>query len=170
MVLPGSAGERFAISRYEISWDDFDKFCTETGNCEAQGPAGLPVAGVPIASMEAYASWLSERTGYRYRLPTLDEWQRASSGQPDPNRNCQVNVGGVRRGSSAVSVASGSANAQGLFNVLGNVREIVMADGAYAAAGGGFADPIDVCLSSSAQPLEEVVDVATGFRLVREIS
>ncbi len=171
VVLPGSgSGERFAISRYEISWDDFDKFCSQSGVCETRGPAGLPVAGVPVATVEAYAKWLSERTGYRYRLPTLDEWQRASSGQPDPNRNCRVDVGGVRRGSSPVGVASGSANAQGLFNVLGNVREIVTADGSYAVAGGGFADPIDVCLSSSARPLEEVVDVATGFRLVREIS
>ena len=172
VVLPGNERKQaFAISRYEISWQDLEQFCLATTQCEPQRTqATFPVAGLPITTVEAYAQWLSERTGYRYRLPTLAEWQLASAGQPDPNRNCRVDVGGVRRGSSAVGVASGSANDHGLYNVLGNVREIVVDDGTYAAAGGGFRDPIDRCRANSAQPLEEVVDLATGFRLVREIS
>jgi hypothetical protein len=37
-----------------------------------------PVAGVSMYEAEAYAAWLSARTGRFYRLPTETEWERAA--------------------------------------------------------------------------------------------
>jgi serine/threonine-protein kinase len=40
----------------------------------------LPVFGVTALAAEAYAAWWSARTGFNYRLPTEDEWEKAARG------------------------------------------------------------------------------------------
>jgi len=40
----------------------------------------LPVFGVTALAAEAYAAWWSARTGFTYRLPTEDEWEKAARG------------------------------------------------------------------------------------------
>ena len=40
----------------------------------------FPVVGISWFEAEAYANWLSERTGNRYRLPTEAEWEKAARG------------------------------------------------------------------------------------------
>ncbi len=40
----------------------------------------LPVFGVSAVSAQAYADWLSEASGHRYRLPKDKEWEKAARG------------------------------------------------------------------------------------------
>lgn len=168
VVVQGDLGS-FAITKHEISWQDLALFCAASGLCSAEA-SKLPVTGIGLAVIEQYADWLSVRTGHQYRLPTLTEWQQVAVDLPDPNRNCRVEVGGIRRGDSALEVENGHPNSLGLVHVLGNASEIVVGDTGYAAVGGGFSDPIDQCLAVSAKKLGEKPDQQTGFRLVREVS
>ncbi|KAF5434841.1 Formylglycine-generating protein [Candidatus Methanophagaceae archaeon] len=43
------------------------------------GP-NFPVVGISWYEAEAYANWLSKRTGHRYRLPTEAEWEKTVRG------------------------------------------------------------------------------------------
>jgi formylglycine-generating enzyme required for sulfatase activity len=96
---------------------------------EGAGLAGaLPHVLVTWHEANAYCEWLSNRDGWKYRLPTEAEWERAARGgleqmkypwgdEPlDPER---ANYNLPR----PVPVASYPPNAFGLFEMLGNVSE-----------------------------------------------
>ena len=118
----------------------------------------------------AYADWLTQRSGHRYRLPTRAEWEHvARAGKPDPNRNCQVRVAGVSRGKQTVPVTSGAQNELGLVNLFGNVRELAMDDDRPVALGGSYADPISACDIGAMNSVSSAGDPSTGMRLVREV-
>lgn len=171
VVVPApQGGGRFAITRQEVSWGDLKPFCAETGRCRSQGSDELPVSDVPVALARDYARWLTSKSGFLYRLPTWLEWQHAAQGTTDPNRNCQVQIGGVRRGLAPVAVDTGAPNPFGLVNVLGNVQEWVVAGDEIRAAGGAFRDPIAECAVETVRGRAGDADPATGFRLVRELS
>jgi hypothetical protein len=171
VVVPGDQVlAKFAISKYEISWHDVNLFCTTTNFCTPAAEEHLPVTGMPIEVIEQYADWLSQRTGYTYRLPTVDEWQQAAQGEPDPNRNCRIDIGGVRRGDAMLASENGSANPLGLVHVLGNAQELVKDKASYVARGGTFSDPIERCLIGTQRDIAAQGDQNTGFRLVREVS
>ena len=175
VVDPPDADTRFAISKYEISWAEFSHFCQASATCEFVA-TDLPVTGIPLSLVEAYVAWLSRQTGRRYRLPLQTEWQMVAAGDPDPNRNCLVELAGVRRGHEPVAVNQGRDSDYGLVNVLGNARELIRGQQGVLAAGGGFDDPIEACRVDATNSLdaaaegELVLDNQTGFRLVREVS
>jgi formylglycine-generating enzyme required for sulfatase activity len=171
VVVPTADGQgRFAITKLEISRAQFNAFCAVSGQCESVGDDQLPVTGVAFNAVTAYADWLSDRTGFTYRLPTLIEWRQAAGGDPDPNRNCRVQVGGVRRGLAPVAADTGQANRFGLVNALGNVQEWVLNLDEVQALGGAYNDPISKCVVQTARNHAGDPDQFTGFRLVREIS
>lgn len=65
------------IMTYQVSGAEYAA-CVAEGACmAADAPhlrADLPVTGVSYRDAVAYAAWLSERTGDRWRLPTDTEW------------------------------------------------------------------------------------------------
>ena len=68
------------IMRHEVSRADY-ALCAAAGAClpAEPGPASEPQTGVSWDDAQAYAAWLSDRTGESWRLPTDAEWQRASA-------------------------------------------------------------------------------------------
>jgi len=166
----------FALGRYEVTRREYSVFAKATGratalvrcrtwveekqgfrdldipwdkpNVPAQPTDRHPASCIDWHDAAAYAAWLSERTGARYRLPSEAEWEYAARAgtrglRPwgnDPNRGCrEVNAndrrtqqryplgwGGVSCDDGYADVApvgSLRANAFGVYDMLGNVWE-----------------------------------------------
>ncbi|MBI4527862.1 MAG: SUMF1/EgtB/PvdO family nonheme iron enzyme [Deltaproteobacteria bacterium] len=130
--------EPFAIGRYEVTFEEYDKFAKATGRQlledEGWGRGRRPVINVYWEDARDYANWLSKQTGKRYRLPSEAEWEYAArSGGKDekwagtslekeltdyawfnPNSKGQTRPVGTRK-----------PNGLGLYDMSGNVREWV---------------------------------------------
>jgi formylglycine-generating enzyme required for sulfatase activity/CRP-like cAMP-binding protein len=127
----------YAIGKYEISFAEYDRFAQATGrhlpHDEGWGRDDRPVINVSWKDAEAYASWLSEQTGHRYRLPSESEWEFAAradtttafwwDGLMEVNpANC-FDCGSRWDGTSTAPVGSFQANKFGLHDTAGNVQE-----------------------------------------------
>lgn len=88
-LLQASA-RSFHAMRYQVTVDEY-ALCVADGACdpaESRGrtqTSGMPVIGVSYQDAEAYAAWISGRTGQGWRLPTIEEWtQLAGERVVDP--------------------------------------------------------------------------------------
>ena len=175
VVIPGKGSiNTFAIGKYEITIDEFNEFCQQTKSCSPNSTAdrSLPVTNVPLTNVNAYLKWLSDKSGRRYRLPTLAEWQYAAksgAGRVDPNRNCKLNSRGIQKGNALIKATIGQQNAWGMVNYLGNAREWVNDRGSYLAVGGSFETAMEECDFNSSVRHDGNADAITGFRVLREI-
>jgi formylglycine-generating enzyme required for sulfatase activity len=140
--------ERFALSRTEITFAQWEA-CVEEGECQHFLPADKrgalgshPVTHVSWDDAEAYAGWLSRKTGHKYRLPSEAEWEyaaRAGTWTPfswgrAPDRSyanfgkeqcppCSGETGGRDRWLHTAPVGQFLPNAFGLHDMHGNVYE-----------------------------------------------
>jgi hypothetical protein len=171
LVVVPDGDARFAIGKFEISEADLAPFCAQTGRCSDVSSSNQPATGVGLELASAYADWLSQRSGYRYRLPTRAEWERvARAGKPDPNRNCQVRVAGVSRGKETGAGDVGRAERIGLVE---SVRQRAGMGYGWRRRGrdgrvlrGTRSLPVT---SAPRSPKSSAGDRSTGMRLVREV-
>ncbi|WP_445359328.1 protein kinase domain-containing protein [Microbulbifer sp. ANSA005] len=176
VVIKGEGGRHLAVGKYEVSNGDLQIYCDTIGGCGTLqlGLSALPANNLPIEIAEAYLNWLSDETGYEYRLPTEQEWFAAASanGQGEvADRNCHLKYGGIEKGAELVPVSSGSANGFGLVNPVGNVQEWVRGTGEeIMALGGSREDPMSRCLAITKKHHTGEPDRLTGFRIVRDVN
>lgn len=209
MELPGGARTvrvaPFWISRTEIPWDVYDVFVfgLDRGLAgtdaiarpskpyvlpgEQFGHQGHPAIGTTFLAADRFAAWLSARTGRRYRLPTEAEWERACRAGLEARPPSTAPAAWTRATSEQRTRAVGTSapDGLGLFDMLGNVAEWVVADdGDAVAKGGAFTDAPDAvhCAARRRQtPAWNASDPQlpksrwwlpdapfVGFRLVRE--
>lgn len=168
VVIPSE--QPFAISKYEVSRQDFDLYCSVSGQCAAKGgDPQLPVAEITFDQAVDYSRWLSEQTGNTYRLPQEEEWVVAATGDGNLGKdfNCLLKLGGnVIKGSNLLPINSGKANSWGLHNPVGNVQELI-ADG--TVRGGAYKDTMSNCDISLKRDHSGSADEITGFRVVQEL-
>ena len=140
----------FAIARYETTFAQWDA-CAEAGACR-QGVSDIgfgrgerPVMLVAWEDAQAFAGWLSEMTGKRFRLPSEAEWEyaaRAGSETRYPwgdavgrgNANCDE-CGSRWDDERTAPVGSLPANAFGIHDMVGNLYEWVQDCGQYSYEG-----------------------------------
>jgi len=133
----------FAIMQRQVSSADYQR-CVDDAGCRSLNPganvnADRPVVQVSWHDAEAYANWLSRKTGERYRLPTDEEWAFAAGsrfkddGLPvdegDPSKQW---IARYEREANRETPATDSAlrpfggfgrNEHGLLDLSGNVWE-----------------------------------------------
>lgn len=127
-------GHNIAMSRFEITADEYTDFCIATGSSCADLPwnGDYPVVSVTWDDAVSYTEWLSSSTGFQYRLPTEAEWEFAArAGTQSP-----YYFGDEITPSAALSSENGPVDAPvpltdrtinrnpfRLYHMSGNVRE-----------------------------------------------
>jgi formylglycine-generating enzyme required for sulfatase activity len=145
-------GQAFAVSKFEITFDQWDACflaggCTEKGGDEGWGRGNRPAINVNWNDAQQYVTWVSGVTGQKYRLLTEAEWEYAARGGKttryswgndvgEGNANCD----GCKSqwdNKQTAPVGSFKHNDFGLFDMHGNVWEWVQDcydEKAYASA------------------------------------
>jgi formylglycine-generating enzyme required for sulfatase activity len=129
----------FAIGRYEVTFDEWDR-CVQERGCNAQsedrkwGRGRRPVINVSWVDAKAFAAWLSQKTGHTYRLPTEAEWEYAARagvnapfwwGREAGSRQANCRECGTGAGQQTAEVGSYPPNPFGVYDTAGNAAEWV---------------------------------------------
>jgi len=147
-------GYPLAFSKYNITRGEFAQFVADTGyeakGCNLEGTGGMkwepdgdwrtpgfdqtddhPVACINFHDAEAYAEWLSGKTGQRYRLPSEAEWEHAMRGGTstayywgpvwEPGRANVDGQPGQPGGRATTPGGTFPPNPFGLYDMAGNV-------------------------------------------------
>jgi len=126
----------FAMGKYEVTFEEYDKFCEATGQSKPDdkgwGRGKRPVTNVTWDNAKAYVKWLSEQTKKNYHLPSESQWEYAcragssddysfgnSVGELDSYGWHSLNAGG----GSPRPVGMKKPNIFGLYDIHGNVWE-----------------------------------------------
>ncbi len=134
----------FALGATEVTFAQW-LACVDDGGCKGHAPydhgwgrGDRPVVDVSFEDAQAYADWLSAKTGHRYRLPSEAEWEYAaragaaaafsfggtiSTAQANFNGDHAYGVSGGINRVRTTPVASFAPNAFGIFDMHGNLWE-----------------------------------------------
>lgn len=136
----------FRLGKYEVTFEQYDVFAEATGkpkpDDKGNGRGKLPVGNVTWWEATAYAEWLSQQTGKKFRLASEAEWQYAAragttteyywGNEADHNfanygkdECCDLHVSGADKWLHAAPVGQFPPNPFGLHDMLGNVSEFV---------------------------------------------
>lgn len=127
----------FSVSKYPVTFEEYDKFCDDTGrekpSDEGGGRGRRPIINVSWDDAVDYCKWLSEQTGQNYRLLTEAQWEyacRAGSESAycfgDGEKQLEEYAWyGKNAGVKTHPVGEKKSNVWGLYDLHGNVWEWV---------------------------------------------
>ena len=132
-------GKSFAVSKFEITFDEWDA-CVALGGCPEASDYGFgrgtrPVINVGWDDVQRYVAWLSKLTGKPYRLLSETEYEYAARagantayywGDAIGKNNADCNdCGSQWDGHETAPVSSFAPNGFGLYDMAGNVWQWV---------------------------------------------
>jgi formylglycine-generating enzyme required for sulfatase activity len=194
----------FAIGRREVTFDEWDR-CVAEGGCKYRpddqgwGRGDRPALNLGWDDTKVFLTWLSQKTGKRYRLPSEAEWEYAARAGTTSafwwgrdvgkgRANCEDCGGTAER--RTMPTASFRPNAFGLYDTVGNVAEWIEDcwNDSYRGAphdgsawnsgqcrlrvlrGGSFANKASAARSAARFRYDQDVRYyANGFRVVRDL-
>ena len=126
----------FAVSVYEVTFEEYDRFTVSTGRGRAddfgRGRGRRPASYVTWEDAQAYVRWLSSQTGAEYWLLSESEWEYAARAGSSTKYSWGDEFGRNRATCCSTSgldklapVGSFEPNAFGLYDMHGNVLEHV---------------------------------------------
>ena len=132
---------QFAVGVYEVTFDEWYA-CLDAGGCGNYIPDDMrwgrgnrPVIHVSWEDAQSYVRWLSARTGKSYRLLSEAEWEYVARAGTETAYSWGDSIGVNRANCGSCGsqwdakmtapVGSFSANAWGVYDMHGNVREWV---------------------------------------------
>jgi formylglycine-generating enzyme required for sulfatase activity len=126
----------FYVGAYEVSFEEYDMFCKETGwvnpSDNAWGRGKHPVINISYIDAKAYVKWLSKKSKKHYRLISEDEWEyiaRAGSkysyGFSDDDAELELYAWYKDNSNNHPhKIGTKKANKFGVYDLLGNVAEL----------------------------------------------
>ena len=128
----------FAVGIYEVTFDEWDA-CVADGGCgghrpydEGWGRGRRPVMNVNWEDAQLYVDWLSDRSGWRYRLLSEAEWEYAA----------RAGTTGPFHTGSTISTDQANYDGDLIYGngVWGEYRKRTMPVGSFPANGFGLHD------------------------------
>jgi formylglycine-generating enzyme required for sulfatase activity len=126
--------DEYWIGKYEITFEQYDKFCHETGKKKPidlwrWGRGKRPVIYVSWDDSREYCQWISKKIGIEFDLPTEAQWEKAARGidgrlYPWGNNSANiklVNYRGWVGKTTPVGAYPQGASPYGLMDMAGNV-------------------------------------------------
>ena len=127
--------DAYRVSKYEITFEQYDLFCEETGSSlkddRGWGRENMPVIYVSWDEAEAFCSWLADKTGKQIQLLTEAQWEKAARGT-DQRRypwgneapDCtKADFAGCLGKTAAVGSYLSGISPYGIHDMAGNVGE-----------------------------------------------
>lgn len=129
----------FAIGRREVTFAQWDR-CADDGVCKYRpedhgwGRGEQPVINVSWDDTKLFVTWLSQKTGQNYRLPTEAEWEYAARagtktpfwwGREAGSGRAQCSTCAQPAPQKMAPVASFRPNGFGVYDTAGNAAEWV---------------------------------------------
>jgi formylglycine-generating enzyme required for sulfatase activity len=149
-VMVSIPGQNYELGKYDVTLEEFEQFVNESRYSTTQGchiwtsfsldlqsdrtwrdtgfkqEQRFPVTCVNYDDIQAYLSWLNQKTGKEYRLPTSAEWEYACLGAKrtefcGSNDVDTVAWSDANSGNTVHPVGQLKANDFGLYDMSGNV-------------------------------------------------
>ncbi len=178
----------FRIGQYEVTRRQWRAVMGKNPlNLRQSGCDNCPVASVSWEEVEQFIKKLNEKTGLKYRLPSIAEWEYAAGGGSGSRTkyagtDSESSLGSYAwyspnsRGDTTYPVGEKTSNSLGLYDMSGNVQEWCQISTSASSGldnrairGGGFRDAAKFCEVRTNYLLQELNyrkdDI--GFRLAR---